>query len=157
MRKQTNLFSKFQGARKDDTRVTQLVGVPIMVIIDTHGTNCSATTVLCNFGRFGARLGVTKIVFGRIASTTRCNFLHRAYTRTKIRYLNCLPCLRRTNLPPHRRTLALPTEGDLSRLLGRITRRLTRRMSVSGLLGLSAHVFPYACSLPCVSRARASV
>lgn len=153
-RKIVKLFSNCREVRKDDTRVTELLGVPMILVMDTHSATCSITPLVCNFGRFGPTIGVTNVIFGRISSPSRFTCLHRTYISTKIRYLKCLPVARKLGVPSQRLNLALATGHSVGALVRRTTRLIKGCISLSGLLDVYRHGFPYQCALPCDSRAK---
>lgn len=128
IRKVVKVCSKCSHSQNSSTRITQLLNVPIILIISTGSTTCSVTPLLSKFVGFHPSVHVTKIVFGHINSPRRCQVLRRIYRSLGIAYLNCLPGQGRLRRRSHRLKLSFDHSGR-ARKLSVLTNLLRRRIS----------------------------
>jgi cobyrinic acid a,c-diamide synthase len=137
------LFDGARGSGAGSTAATaNLLGVPIVLVVDASGMGASAAAVVKGFATFDPTVSIAGVIFNRVATASHYQLLLEACESIQgVTPLGYLPRDPQWHIPERHLGLLTAEEGALSQdAVSHLATLVERHIDLECLLKLSAHV-----------------
>ena len=136
------LFDGYDRARGSTAEIAQLLGLPVVLVVDAAHAAYSTSPLLSGFARFDTALRIAGVVFNKVGSLRHERLLRQAAADAGVACLGCLP--RRRDMEQPSRYLGLDFARQL--LDGGWAQWVEDHVDVEGMMALTGPApAPMAC------------
>ena len=145
------LFDGYKRMHGSSAELSQVLSVPVVLVVNARSASYSLAPVLYGFKRFNSNVNIVGVVFNQVSSTVHYSYLKDACNDAGLQCFGFIPYDESLQLPAAHTALTHGVKAGLDKVVEKASNYIANFVDVESLLKHTTRIFPCPYTLPYTS------